>query len=291
MNSTGSKKNLELSIEQKRLLVEPEHIHIPIFRQCELLDLERSSYYYQPAVVDEYNLLLMRLIDEQYTQTPFYGIRRMTACLRDIGHKVNRKRIGRLMRLMGLEAIYPKPNLSRAVANESVKYPYLLRGLVIEKPNHVWSTDITYIRLKHGFIYLVAVMDWFSRYVLSYEVSNSLDTCFCLSALEKAFQNGIPEIFNSDQGSQFTSEAFINSLQISGTRISWDGRGRAMDNIFVERLWRSVKYEEVYLKDYANVPEAINGLNRYFKFYNTQRPHQSLGYRTPEQVYFSNKIY
>ena len=253
-----------------------EHL-IPISRQCELLDLARSSYYYEPAVVDEYNLLLMRLIDEQYTQTPFYGIRRMTACLRAIGHKVNRKRIGRLMRLMGLEAIYPKPNLSRAVANESVKYPYLLKGLVIEKPNHVWSIDITYIR--------------FSRYVLSWEVSNSLDTYFCLSALEKAFQNGVPEIFNSDQGSQFTSESFINSLQTSGTRISWDGRGRALDNIFVERLWRSVKYEDVYLKDYANVPEAIKGINRYFKFYNTQRPHQSLGYRTPEQVYFSSKVY
>jgi putative transposase len=253
------------------------------------LNLSRSSFYYEPAAVDEYNLLLMRLIDEQYTQTPFYGIRRMTACLRAIGHKVSRKRIRRLMRLMGLEAIYPKPNLSRAVANESVKYPYLLKGLVIQKPNHVWSTDITYIRLKQGFVYLVAVIDWFSRYVLSWEISNSLDTCFCLSALEKAFHNGVPEIFNSDQGSQFTSEAFINSLQTSGIRISWDGRGRAMDNIFVERLWRSVKHEEVYLKDYANVPEAISGLDRYFKFYNIQRPHQSLGYKTPEQIFFGNK--
>lgn len=262
---------------------------IPISRQCELFGLARSSFYYEPAVVDEYNLLLMRLIDEQYTQTPFYGIRRMTACIRAIGHKVSRKRIRRLMRLMGLEAIYPKPNLSRAVVNESVKYPYLLKGLVIQKPNHVWSTDITYIRLKQGFVYLVAVIDWFSRYVLSYEVSNSLDTCFCLSALEKAFQKGVPEIFNSDQGSQFTNPSFIRSLETSGARISWDGRGRAMDNIFIERLWRSVKYEEVYLKDYANVPEAINGLNRYFKFYNTQRPHQSLGYKTPEQVFFSHK--
>lgn len=290
MSSIGSKKNLELSIEQKRLLIEPEHL-IPISRQCELFGLVRSSFYYEPAIVDEYNLLLMRLIDEQYTQTPFYGTRRMTACLRATGYEVNRKRIRRLMRLMGLEAIYPKPNLSRAVANESVKYPYLLKGLFIQRPNHVWSTDITYIRLKQGFVYLVAVIDWFSRYVLSWEVSNSLDTCFCLSALEKAFQNGVPEIFNSDQGSQFTSESFINSLQASGTQISWDGRGRAMDNIFVERLWRSVKYEEVYLKDYANVPEAITGLNRYFRFYNSQRPHQSLGYKTPEQVFFSNKAY
>jgi putative transposase len=289
LNSTGSKKNLELSIEQKRLLVEPENLQIPIFRQCELLGLSRSSFYYEPAVVDEYNLLLMRLIDEQYTQTPFYGIRRMTACLRAIGHKVNRKRIGRLMRLMGLEAIYPKPNLSKAIANGAVKYPYLLRGLVIQRPNHVWSTDITYIRLKQGFVYLVAVMDWFSRYVLSWEISNSLDTCFCLSALDKAFGNGVPEIFNSDQGSQFTSDSFLKSLELSGTRISWDGRGRAMDNIFVERLWRSVKHEEVYLKDYANVPEAISGIDRYFKFYNTQRPHQSLGYKTPEQVFFGSR--
>jgi putative transposase len=204
-----------LSVEQKRLLVEPEHLHIPIFRQCELLGVPRSSFYYEPAVSSDYNLLLMRLIDEQYTQTPFYGIRRMTACLQAQGYGVNRKRIRRLMRLMGLETIYPKPNLNKAIAKEnvSVKYPYLLKGLVIQKPNHVWSTDITYIRLKQGFIYLVAVMDWFSRYVLSYEVSNSLDTYFCLSALEKAFQNGVPEIFNSDQGSQFTSEAFTTCLE------------------------------------------------------------------------------
>jgi len=289
LNSTGSKKNLELSIEQKRLLVEPEHL-IPISRQCELFGLARSSFYYEPAVVDDYNLFLMRLIDEQYTQTPFYGIRRMTACLHAIGHEVNRKRIGRLMRLMGLEAIYPKPNLSRAVANESVKYPYLLRGLVIEKPNHVnrynlhqAETRICVSSCSHGL-----VQSFLSFAGTEEEISNSLDTYFCLSALEKAFQNGVPEIFNSDQGSQFTSEAFINNKH---QVLSWDGRGRAMDNIFVERLWRSVKYEEVYLKDYANVPEAIKGINRYFKFYNTQRPHQSLGYKTPEQVYFSNKAH
>jgi putative transposase len=195
--------------------------------------------------MDDYNLLLMRLIDEQYTQTPFYGILRMTACLRSMEHEVNHKRIGRLMRLMGLQAIYPKPNISKAVANLPAKYPYLLKGLFIARPNHVWSTDITYIRLRQGFVYLVAVMDWFSRYVLSWEVSNSLDTCFCLSSLKKAFQKGVPEIFNSDQGSQFTSPAYVQSLETSGVRISWDGRGRAMDNIFIERLWRSVKYEEV----------------------------------------------
>lgn len=275
-----------MSVEQKRFLMEPEHLQIPIYRQCELLGLSRSSFYYKPAIASDYNLLLMRLIDEQYTQTPFYGIRRMTACLRTQGHEVNRKRIRRLMRLMGLEAIYPKPNLSRKEDTASVKYPYLLRGLVVEKPNHVWSSDITYIRLRQGFVYLMAVMDWFSRYVLSWEVSNSLDTFFCLYALEKAFQRGVPEIFNSDQGSQFTSEAFTNCLKTAGIRISWDSRGRAMDNIFVERLWRSVKHEEVYLKDYANVPEAITGLGHYFKFYNTQRLHQSLSYRTPQQVFF-----
>lgn len=289
MNWTGSKKNLELSTKQKRLLIEPEHAQIPIFKQCELLDLARSSFYYQPVAIDDYNLLLMRLIDEQYTQTPFYGILRMTACLCSMGHQVNHKRIGRLMRLMGLQAIYPKPNLSKAEANVPAKYPYLLKGLFIQRPNHVWSTDITYIRLRQGFVYLVAIMDWFSRYVLSWEVSNSLDTSFCLSSLEKAFQQGVPEIFNSDQGSQFTNPAYIRSLEVSGVRISWDGRGRAMDNIFIERLWRSVKYEDVYLRDYANVSEAIDGIDRYFHFYNTQRPHQALGYRTPEQVFFSHK--
>lgn len=247
--------------------------------------MSRSSFYYTPAVESEYNMLLMRMIDEQYTRTPFYGILRMTAWLRIQGHQVNHKRVQRLMRLMGLEAIYPKPNLSKK-GMVSSKYPYLLRGMVIEKPNQVWSTDITYIRLRQGFVYLVAVMDWFSRYVLSWEVSNSLDTFFCLAALERAFQKGIPEIFNSDQGSQFTSEAFTKRLEASGIRISWDGRGRVWDNIFVERLWRSVKYEDVYLKDYDNVPEAIGGLGDYFEFYNTQRPHQSLGYRTPQQVFF-----
>jgi len=266
-------------------LVEPEHLEISIFRQCELLGLSRSSFYYMPAGESEYNLLLMRMIDEQYTRTPFYGVPRMTAWLRIQGHHINPKRIERLMGIMGLQAIYPKPKLSKK-GSVSSKYPYLLRGLVIDRPNQVWSTDITYIRLRQGFVYLVAIMDWFSRYVLSWEVSNSLDSFFCLWALERALQKHAPEIFNSDQGSQFTSEAFTNRLETAGTRISWDGRGRVWDNIFVERLWRSVKWEEVYLKDYDNVPEAIDGLGSYFRFYNTQRPHQSLGYRTPHQVFF-----
>jgi len=266
-------------------MIEPEHYQIPIYRQCELLDLSRSGFYYKPAVESEYNLLLMRLIDEQYTLTPFYGVPRMTEWLRVQGYQVNPKRVRRLLRQMGLEAIYPKPNLSKKGVVTS-KYPYLLRGLDIDRPNHVWSTDITYIRLRQGFVYLVAIMDWFSRYVLSWEVSNSLDSFFCLWALDRALTKGMPEIFNSDQGSQFTNEAFTNRLETAGIRISWDGRGRAMDNVFVERLWRSVKYEEVYLKDYDSVPEAIDGIGSYFRFYNTQRLHQSLGYRTPQQVFY-----
>jgi putative transposase len=258
--------------------VELEHPEIPIYRQCELLGLSRSSFYYKPVGVSEYNLLLMDMIDRKYTEHPFYGILRMTAWLHSEGHQVNHKRVQRLMRLMGLKAIYPKPKLSRSEC-VSQRYPYLLRGLVIKRPNQVWGTDITYIRLKQGFVYLVAVMDWFSRYVLSWEVSNSLDTHFCLSALEKAFAKGAPEIFNSDQGSQFTREV----------RISWDGRGRFWDNIFIERLWRSVKQEEVYPKNYANVPEAISSLDNYFRFYNTQRHHQALSYRTPQQVFFESQ--
>ena len=273
------------SVERKRHLMEPSHPEIPIYRQCELIGLARASYYYEPAGETQYNLLLMRLLDEQYTRTPFYGSPKMTAWLRLQGHLVNHKRVERLMRKMGLQAIYPKPKLSKKGVVSS-KYPYLLRGLVIQRPNQVWSTDITYIRLRQGFVYLVAIMDWFSRYVLSWEVSNSLDSFFCLWALDKALQRWVPEIFNSDQGSQFTSEVFTSRLETAGIRISWDGRGRVWDNIFVERLWRSVKWEEVYLKDYADVPEAIGGLGNYFRFYNTERPHQSLGYRTPQQVFF-----
>ncbi len=275
------------SVDQKRYLLEQEHPEIPIYRQCELLGLSRSSFYYKPVGISEYNLLLMDMIDRKYTEHPFYGILRMTAWLHDEGHQVNHKRVQRLMRLMGLKAIYPKPKLSKSEC-VSEKHPYLLRGLVIHKPNQVWGTDITYIRLRQGFVYLVAVMDWFSRYVLSWEVSNSLDTHFCLSALERALQQNVPEIFNSDQGSQFTSEAFTDRLKAAQIRISWDGRGRFWDNIFIERLWRSVKHEEVYLKDYANAPEAIDGLGNYFRFYNTQRHHQALSYRTPEQVFFGS---
>jgi putative transposase len=227
----------------------------------------------------------MRLIDEQYTKTPFYGVRRITTALRRLGCLINHKRIARLMRIMGLEAIYPKPRLSKA-CKENKKYPYLLRGLSIVRPNQVWSTDITYIRLHSGFAYLAAIMDWFSRYVVSWVLSNTLDTFFCVDMLEKALNVNRPEIFNSDQGSQFTSSDFTCILENNGIKISMDGRGRVYDNIFVERLWRTVKYEEVYLKDYSNMHEAKISLGQYFDFYNNERPHQSLGNRTPEEVYY-----
>ena len=227
----------------------------------------------------------MRRIDEQYLRTPFYGVPKMTDWLRKQHHAVNPKRVRRLMRLMGLEAIYPKPKLSEPAAGHRI-YPYRLRDLAIVRPNQVWATDITYIRLRQGFVYLVAVMDWFSRYVLAWELSNSMDTGFCLSALDWALKAARPEIFNSDQGAQFTSDAFTGRLETHGITISMDGRGRVIDNIFIERLWRSVKYEEVYLNDYTGMLDATGALGRYFVFYNRERSHQSLGYRTPEDVYF-----
>jgi len=251
------------------------------------LGLSRSSYYYQPAGEKPLNLELMRIIDEQYTKTPFYGVPRMTHVLRAMGYPIGHKRIERLMRIMGIQAIYPKKNLSRANASHQ-RFPYLLKGLDINRPDQVWSIDITYIRMKAGFMYLVAVMDWFSRYVLSWRISNSLDTLFCIEALEEALVKRKPDIFNSDQGSQFTSDEFISAVQARGIRISMDGRGRAMDNIMIERLWRSVKYEEVYLKDYQTVRDVLDGLYGYFRFYNSERPHQSFGYRTPASMYFGS---
>lgn len=258
-----------------------------IARQCELLGIARSSWYYAPAGETAENLLLMRLLDEQYTQTPFYGVERMTVWLRQQGYAVNPKRVRRLVRRMGLEALYPKPRLSvpAGPGDGEHHYPYLLRGRTISCVNDVWSTDITYVRMQHGFLYLVAVLDWYSRYVLAWELSNTLDTSFCLVALETALRLGQPAIFNTDQGAQFTSAAYTGRLEQAGIQISWDGRGRALDNIFVERLWRSVKWEEVYLHDYQTVAEALSGLNRYFRFYNQARPHQALGYQTPAQVF------
>jgi len=241
--------------------------------------------YYAPAGETTENLWLMRLLDQQYTATPFYGVVRMTVWLRRQGYAVNPKRVRRLMRAMGLEAVYPKPRLSKPAAGHRI-YPYLLRGLVITRSDQVWSTDITYIRLRQGFIYLVAILDWYSRYVLAWEVSTTMDSSFCVSALSWALQAGRPEIFNSDQGAQFTCDEFTGHLAKHGIAISMDGRGRALDNVFVERLWRTVKYEEVYLKDYRDVCEARDNLSRYFVFYNRQRLHQALDYRTPEAVYW-----
>lgn len=273
-----------MPLERKRELIESDHSILPVSRQCELLGLPRSSWYYKPQKVASVDLELMRLIDEQYTLTPFYGIRRMTACLHQQGYQVNHKRVQRLMRLMGIEAIYPKPRLSKKDEQHKV-FPYLLRGLKIDRPNQVWASDITYIRLRRGFVYLVAIMDWFSRYVLSWSVSVTMDVHFCIEALERALRMGKPGIFNTDQGSQFTSREFTGILQQAEVRVSMDGKGRAFDNIFIERLWRSVKYEEVYIKDYEDVLACIEGLRTWFLLYNDRRPHQALGYKTPRQVY------
>lgn len=262
-------------------------IEIPVSRQCELLGMSRSGYYYKPQGESPLNLHLMNLIDEQYTKTPYYGVEKMTAWLERQGYKVNPKRIRKLMRKMGLEAIYPKRNLSISSA-EHKKYPYLLRDLSIERPDQVWCADITYIRMAQGFLYLVAIMDWYSRYVLSWRLSNTLDTGFCLEALEAALAVSQPEIFNTDQGVQFTSEDFTGRLEIAGIKISMDGRGRVFDNIFIERLWRSVKYEEVYVHSYESVKDALNGLTRYFQLYNRERLHESLRYQTPYEVYFGD---
>ena len=277
---------MAVSVDLKRHLIEEEHPQLSVRRQCALLGLSRSSLYYRPQAERPDNVQLMRLLDEQYTATPFYGVRRMTAWLRSQGYAVNHKRVARLMQQMGIAAIYAKPKLSQASAGHTI-YPYLLRGVKIARVNHVWSTDITYIRLHQGFLYLVAVMDWFSRYVLSWALSVTLDGQFCREALLQALRHGArPELFNTDQGVQFTSSDFTGLLKHEGIQISMDGRGRALDNVFVERLWRTVKYEEVYLKDYTTVREARQGLGEYFTFYNHQRLHQALGYQTPAAVYY-----
>jgi putative transposase len=270
--------------ERRRALVDRQHPALSVVRQCALLGISRSSVYYRPAEVSQEDLELMRLMDHQYLATPFYGSRRMAVWLTRLGYRVNRKRVQRLMRIMGLRTIYRRPNTSKPSPEHKV-YPYLLQGVEITRPNQVWATDITYIPMARGFLYLVAIMDWYSRYVLAWRLSNTLDADFCIEALEEALRQGTPEIFNTDQGSQFTSQAFTGLLEDHGTRISMDGKGRYLDNLFVERLWRTVKYEEVYLKAYPNGREAKAGLDAYFRFYNTQRPHQTLGYRTPAEVF------
>jgi putative transposase len=265
-------------------LVDPRHPQLSICRQCELLGLSRSSFYYEPATESPENLMLMRLIDQRYTELPCDGSRRMTLFLRDQGHEVNRKRVQRLMRLMGLEAVYPKPRLSAAGAGHKV-YPYLLRDVAIVRPDQVWSTDITYVPLPTGFMYLAAVIDWYSRYVIAWRLSNTLDGDFCLDMLEEALGRGKPEIFNTDQGVQFTAQAWTSRLESAGVQVSMDGVGRCLDNVFVERLWRTVKYEDVYLRGYETVPELTTGMSRFFPFYNEDRRHQSLGYQRPAEVY------
>ena len=260
---------------------------VSVARQCVLATVSRATVYahQKPKLVDELDLFHSRLIDEEYTRHPFYGSRKMVVFLKTEGHIVNRKRVQRLMRIMGLVAIAPGPNTSRPHPEHKV-YPYLLRGVAVVRSNQVWSTDITYIRLPRGFVYLVAIIDWYSRRVLGWRISNGMEATFCVDCLEEAIRaHGKPEIFNSDQGSQFTSDAFTGVLQREDIVISMDGRGRAFDNIFVERLWRSVKHEEVYLKGYATVGELMIGLTEYFDFYNTRRPHQSLENETPEVVY------
>jgi putative transposase len=257
---------------------------LSISRQCELLGLNRSSYYYEPRTETAENLALMRVIDQQYTDHPEFGSRRMAIWLGKQGHEVNRKRVQRLMRLMGLEAVYPKPKLSLPGQGHKV-FPYLLRDVKIDRVDQVWSTDITYVPMPSGFMYLAAIIDWYSRYVIAWRLSNTLDGSFCLELLDEALGQGRPEVFNTDQGVQFTAEAFTSRLLSAGVAVSMDGKGRCLDNVFVERLWRSVKYEEIYLRCHETVPQLSQGLARYFAFYNEERPHQSLDYRTPGEIY------
>jgi putative transposase len=266
-------------------MIETSHPILSIRRQCDLIGLNRATFYRKPAGETALNLALMRVIDEQYTRTPFYGYRKMTARLQQLSYPVNRKRVARLMGVMGLQAIYPRPRTS-VPDQQHKKYPYLLRGLTITQPNQVWSADITYVPIVQGFMYLVAIMDWFSRFVLTWQLSNTLDDLFCLEALRLALHKGKPDIFNTDQGVQFTAYDFTGELETNHIRISMDGRGRAFDNIFIERLWRSVKYEDIYINDYSTVPALETGLENYFQLYNYERPHQSLAYRTPAEIHF-----
>jgi putative transposase len=254
-----------------------------------LLDISRSGLYYQPVGISEEDLTLMKLIDRQYLSTPFYGARKIAAWLKSQGYRVNRKHVRRLMQIMSLNAIYRRPRTSTPASGHKI-YPYLLSGMKITRPNQVWAADITYIPMARGFLYLVAIIDVYSRYVLSWRLSNTLDAGFCAEALEEALKKGRPEIFNTDQGAQFTSEAFTGLLEQHGVRISMDGKGSYNDNLFIERLWRTVKYEEVYLKAYQDGRDARIGLGDFFRFYNTERPHQALGYRTPAEVFTSTMV-
>jgi putative transposase len=269
-------------------MIKPKHPELSLSRQCSLLGISRSSVYYNQSPVKAEDVELMNIIDKQYLKTPFYGSRSMTKHLKREGYDVNRKRIQRLMRLMGLEAVYPRPRTSIPYSGHTV-YPYLLRGMSIERPNQVWAADITYIPLNRGFMYLVAIMDWNSRKVLAWRVSNTMESGFCVEALQEAMDRyGCPEIFNTDQGSQFTSQTFTGLLQENGIKISMDGRGRFHDNIFIERLWWTVKYQYLYLRTFDNGTELREGLKKWFSFYNGERPHQSLNDLTPDEVYCKN---
>ncbi len=270
-------------------MITEQHQQLSIRRQCELLDIHRSGLYYQPACESKLNLELMEQIDRIYMKRPFYGSPRMTFTLQQMGYGVNHKRIERLMRMMDIQAIYPKPRTTNPNTAHKV-YPYLLRDLIILGPNHVWCSDITYIPVRGGYLYLVAIMDWYSRYVLSWELSNSLAVTFCLMALEASLTNAIPIIMNTDQGCQFTGKEFTGKLLDNNINISMDGRGRALDNVFIERLWRSLKYEEVYLKGYEDGRHAWEGINNWIEFYNHERPHSSLNNRTPHEIYASKEL-
>ena len=277
-----------MSRDRRKALISVEHSRLSVVRQCELVDISRSSYYYTPSGESEFNLELMGEIDRQFLKTPFYGSRQMARHLRRQGYAVGRTRIRRLMRMMGLQAIYQKPRTSTPNVHHRV-YPYLLRGLSIKRANQVWCADITYIPMHRGFLYLVAVMDWHTRAVLSWRLSNTLDSTFCVEALTEALSRyGKPEIFNTDQGSQFTSEEFTDVLSGAGVRISMDGRGRWMDNVFIERLWRSLKYECVYLQEFESGLEARREIGCWLEFYNTDRPHSSLVDKTPMEMYLEN---
>jgi putative transposase len=282
----AKKKALNFTTDQKRKLIEWNNQKISLCRQCELLSLSKGALYYEPVKRDQFSLSIMGFIDRQHIKTPFFGSRKMVAALQRCGYIVNRKRVQRLMKLMGIRTIYPKRSLSQKSKAHKI-YPYLLKDIKIDNPNYVWSIDITYIQLRGGFLYLVAIIDWYSRYVLSWRLSNTLDVSFCLEVLEEALDKGTPIIFNSDQGSQFTSKEFTQILLDKGIKVSMDGRGRVFDNIFIERLWRSVKYEDVYLKGYETCKDVIDGLGRYFPFYNNQRPHQALGYKVPYEIHYN----
>ena len=282
-NGLVKKKVVEVPMDKRKKWIEADNLELSISKQCLLAAIPKGTFYYSKVDVSREDVEVMHFIDKQYADTPYYGSRRMEALLKRNGYQVNRKRVRRLMKVMGLEAIYPGPNTSKRNHEHKV-YPYLLKGVSIGKINQVWSTDITYIRMVNGFMYLTAVMDWYSRYVLSWRLSNCLNIDFCLEALSTG---GCPEIFNTDQGCQFTSSAFVDKVLGRGCKMSMDGRGRALDNVFIERLWRSLKYEEVYLKEYESVSDARKGIGDYLRNYNDKRPHQSLNYRFPKEVYYT----